>query len=63
MALEAQIVGQMGRLEGDPQLRGHYGRIPFSLLVSAGKAVLFEDGATAELIEGGATATLTEDEC
>jgi hypothetical protein len=35
-ALEAQIVGTRGRLEGDPQLRGHFGRIPFRVRAAHG---------------------------
>lgn len=62
MALEAQVVGTWGRLEGDPQLRGHFGRIPFDLLPpSAGKATLSELVlGSAALSEGGAVAALSE---
>lgn len=59
MTIPAQQIGQLGRRFGGAQLRGHFGRIPFAPLSLAGKATLFEGGATALLLEGGATATLT----
>lgn len=60
MSLEARIVGQRGCLEGDPLLRGHWGRIPYDVAAAAGKATLTEGGAAAALIEFGASASLTE---
>ena len=46
MALEAQVVGTRGRLEGDPQLRGHFGRIPFLLAPTVGDILLLDDAET-----------------
>ncbi len=62
MALEAQVVGTWGRLEGDPQLRGHFGRIPFDLFVpSSGKVALSDAQSTAVLLSaGGATVALSD---
>jgi len=59
MTIPAQQIGQIGRRFGNAQLRGHFGRIPFLAAAAAGKATLFEGGATAALLELGATATLT----
>lgn len=71
MPLEAQIVGTRGRLEGDPQLRGHFGRIPFdfeppgvALLadVALDDAILDEGMTTAQLSEALTWAATLDDD-
>ena len=64
MSLEAQVVGTWGRLEGAPQLRGHFGRIPFDLFVligASGKVLLSELAVGSLLLSAdGSRAVLSE---
>ena len=60
MTLHAQVVGRWGRLQGNAQLRGHFGRIPFALGVvihpvacGGNTAAVLGDANTVDAIGGG----------